>query len=213
MVESCLVMALLCLILFGILQVVYVVAARNVINYSAVATARAASVGMNDFMLTKVKRYTTIPTAGPVITPSGFEKVRPEGEFAGDMLMNSMSRKKRIRSPLGDYEVGIKEAYHLAGVASHSQLLDYENWQHEESRVQGSYIRDGDGLISLTVEQYVPLSLPFARLFFPRVKEVKAIRDGDLYFYPAADISATVVIEDHAELYLQSTDERMETTF
>ena len=54
LVESCLVMALLCLILFGILQVVYLVSARNVINYSAVATAKAASIGLNDFMLFKV---------------------------------------------------------------------------------------------------------------------------------------------------------------
>lgn len=213
MVESCLVMALLCLILFGILQVVYVVAARNVINYSAVATARAASVGMNDFMLTKVNRYTTIPTAGPAITPSGFENVRPEGAFAGDVLKNSISRKERPRSPLGDYEVGIKAAYHLASTASHNQLLDYENWQHEESRIHGSYIRDEDDLITLTVEQYVPLSLPFANLFFPRTKEVKAIRDGELYFYPAADIRATVTIEDHSALYLKNTEERILTEF
>lgn len=213
MVESCLVMALLCLILFGILQVVYVVSARNVINYSAVASARAAAVGMNDFMLFKVKRYTTIPTAGPVLTPSGFEKTRPQGEYAGDVLMNSMSRKQQIRSALGDYEVGIKEAYHLSGAAIHSDILDYENWQHEESRVLGRYTRGEDDLITLTVEQYVPLSLPFAKLFFPRVKEVKAKRDGELYFFPAADISATVKIEDHSALYLSNTDERMEHEF
>ena len=213
LVESCLVMALLCLILFGILQVVQVVAARNVINYSAVATARAATVGLNDFMLFKVSRYATIPTAGPAVTPPGFERVRPEGESAGSLFMNSFSRQNATRSPLGTYEIGVKKSYHMAGLASHDLILDYENWQHEESKVQGSYFRDGDGLIHLTIEQYVPLSLPFSKLFFPRAKEVKAKRDGDLYFYPAADISASVVIEDHAALYLKSAEERMETEF
>ena len=213
LVESCLVMALLCLILFGILQVVYVVAARNVINYSAVATARSASVGMNDFMLTKVSRYATIATAGPAITPSGYEAIRPEGETAGSLFSNSISRKNTPQSPLGTYEVGVKEAYHLAGRGSHNLILDYENWHHEESMVQGHYERDGDNLLTLTVEQYVPLSLPFAKLFFPRAKEVTAMRDGERLYYPAADIRATVVIEDHAALYMKSDEDSEEGVF
>ena len=93
-VESCLVMAILCLVLFGILQVSYIIAARNVVNYSAVATARAASVGLNDFMLHKVSRYICIPAAGPAETPQGFESVRPAGDSLGAKFNSSISQKK-----------------------------------------------------------------------------------------------------------------------
>lgn len=207
-VESCLVMAVLCLILFGILQVSYLVAARNVINYSAVATARAAAVGMNDFMLHKVSHYAAIPAAGPIYTPQGFGRERPAGESTGAVWDNAISRKRNPRSQLGDYEVGVKEAYHLAGVTRFFNILDYENWQRDESTVHGDYIRDEDDLLTVRVRQRVPLAMPFSKLFFARNRTVKAHRNGEMDIYPAAQLEATVVIEDHSAFYLH-TDERL----
>ena len=133
MVESCVVMVLLCLILFGILQVSYVVAARNVVSYTAIATARAASVGLNDFMLYKVSHYASIPSAGPVRTPTGFGAARPGGKSVGAMWDNAIARDSEPRSELGSYEVAVKEAYHMAGPEGFREILDYENWQRDET--------------------------------------------------------------------------------
>ena len=207
LVESCLVMALLCLILFGILQVSYLVAARNVVNYSAVATARAAAVGMNDFMLYKVSHYTCIPAAGPIKTPNGFGRERPGGESAGALWANAISRKNTPRSHVGQYEVGVKEAYHLSSVAGHNLILDYDNWQREETDVKVSVEEDPKlDMLHVKVEQNIPLALPFSRLFFARRNTVRAERGGDVGTYPAASMIAEVAIEDHARLYLGNRD-------
>ena len=203
LVESCLVIALLCLILFGILQVVYMVAARNVINYSAVATARSASIGMNDFMLKKISRYTTIPTAGPARTPYGLERIKPEGDSMGSQWSNAISRKRNPSSALGQYEVGVKEAYYMSSVSEHNLLLDYDNWQREETRVAFSVEEDAKlDMLHVKVEQYIPLTLPLARAFFGHYITAKAIRGTELGIYPAKLMSAEVTIEDHAKLYL-----------
>ncbi len=207
MVESCIVMALLCLILFGILQVSYVVSARNVIRYSAVATARAAAVGLNDFMLYKVSHYTAIPAAGPVRTPSGFGRERPEGESAGALWGNAISRKNTPRSQLGEYEVAVREAYHLAEVAEHNLILDYDNWQREETDVKFSVEEDNKlDMLHVEVKQNVPLVLPFARVFFSHLKTAKAERGENVGTYPAKLIQAKVTIEDHSKLYLGGRD-------
>lgn len=212
-------MALLCLILFGILQVSYLVAARNVVNYSAVATARAAAVGLNDFMLHKVSHYATIPTAGPIRTPQDFEGARPKGENVGALFSNAISRKKDPRSQQGLYEVGVYEAYHLAGTTRFNQILDYENWQQvdavqvynpDEFYADVTYQVEEDAkldMIHVTVKQGVPLTMPFAKAFFPRSKRVHLRRNRVKELYPAAYMSATVTIEDHSKLYFGNRDE------
>ena len=207
LVESCLVIALLCLILFGILQVVYMVAARNVINYSAVATARSASIGLNKFMLFKVSRYTTIPTAGPARTPYGLERIKPEGDSMGSQWSNAISRKRNPSSALGQYEVGVYQSYHQSGIAAHNLILDYDNWQREETMVEFSVEEDAKlDMIHVQVKQYIPLTLPLARVFFGHYGTTKAIRGLNLGIYPAKEMSAEVTIEDHAKLYLGPRD-------
>lgn len=197
-------MALLCLILFGILQVSYLVSARNVINYSAVATARAASVGLNDFMLHKVSRYASIPAAGPVETPQGFGRLRPAGESSGALFNNAISRKSNPRSELGTYEVAVNEAYHLAGVSGYNLILDYDNWQREDTDVHGSVAVDPKlDMLHVQVEQNIPLSLPFSGLFFSHLQTVRAERGrGIVSTYPAKWMEANTVIEDHSKLYM-----------
>lgn len=203
LVESCLVIALLCLILFGILQMVYVVAAQNVINYSAVATARSAAVGMNDFMLHKVSRYTTIPTAGPVRVPSGFGGVRPEGESLGAQLLNAVSPQNDPRSALGQYEAGVYQSYHLASPSVYMDMLDYDNWQREETAVSFTVAEDSKlDMLHVEVKQRVPFTLPFSRVFLGHLPTAQVERGGELGAYPAKEMSAQVTIEDHARLYM-----------
>lgn len=75
-VESCIVMILLCLILFGILQVSMVTAAHDVFLYSASAGARCATVGYNDGMIEKTVRIAALPTLGPRKISTGEELMR-----------------------------------------------------------------------------------------------------------------------------------------
>jgi hypothetical protein len=198
-------MALLCLVLFGLLQVSYIVASRNVINYTAVATARAAAVGLNDFMLHKVSHYASIPTAGPNTTPGNFGGGnRPGGDSVGAVWDNAISRSNTPRSVLGEYEVGVKEAYHLASVSAFDLILDYDNWQHEETDIYVDVQEDPKlDMLHVTVEQTIPLVFPFSRVFFSHLEPVEAVRGDDTGKYPGKTIEAGVTIEDHAKLYLK----------
>ncbi len=54
--ESCIVMILLCLILFSILQVSILTAANEVLVYSASAAMRCATVGYDEAMVQKTAR-------------------------------------------------------------------------------------------------------------------------------------------------------------
>jgi hypothetical protein len=201
MVESCLVIALLCLILFGILQVSHVVASRNVLNYTAIATARAAAVGLNDFMLHKVSHYTSIPVAGPIKTPNNFRAERPRGRNMGAQWDASIARRNVPASELGRYEVAVKEAYHMAPPELFREILDYDNWQNPETDIHVSHSRD-DEIITLSITNAVPMTYPFSRVFFGHLDPVKVTRGEKQIEAPAKHIVVTTTIEDHAEHYL-----------
>lgn len=204
LVESCIVMALLCLILFGFLQTSFIVAARNVLNHAAVAAARARSVGLNDFMLLKVSRYASIPTAGPLTAPAGdYGTDRPEGQTVGARLSNAMSRDHAVISVQGEYVVSVKEAYHLAATTKFEQILDYANWTDGSTDVFVTYEADNDDVLTVQVEQTLPLVMPFSRVFFPHLDLVTATRDDREEQYPGKTIRATAYIEDHSALYLK----------
>jgi hypothetical protein len=65
MVESCIVMVLLCLILYGILQVSLVTAASDVLVYAASAGARCATIGYDETMVGKTVRIAAMANMGP----------------------------------------------------------------------------------------------------------------------------------------------------
>ena len=207
MVESCIVMALLCLVLFGLLNISYVVSSRNVINYASVATARARTVGLNDFMLYKISHFTTIPTAGPAKTPATVRRMeRPEGKSVGTQWSNAISDKNTPRSDRYSYEVGIRRAYYLSNHPY--SLLDYGNWSPSgEGDVK--FIVDYQDekpeirMLEVTVAQQLPLTLPFARVFFWNRSIMHVNQDGRDVKVPSKSISATASIEDHSRYYLK----------
>lgn len=204
MVESCVVMMLLCLILFGLLQVSYLVGSRNVIRYTAVATARAAAVGMNDFMLHKISHFTSIATAGPVRTPSGLQASRPAGATLGALWDSSIARDNKPVSELGQYEMSVREAYLLADTTSFDTILDYDNWQSEETDIFFEYSVDNDEILTMKISQTLPLVFPFSRVFFGLRDEVEVVRGDRREDYPGKLIEVESVIEDHSDYYLKS---------
>lgn len=70
LIEACVVIIILCLVLFGCVQVSQIFMAKEVLDHAAVCGARARAVGFNDFMVQKTIRAAAIPLAGQMVQPS-----------------------------------------------------------------------------------------------------------------------------------------------
>lgn len=205
MIESCIVVALLCLILFGLLQTSYIISSRNVINYATVATTRAAAVGMNNFMLHKVSHYATIPTAGPNASPGIKQELRLDGETVGEQWRNALSRADLSRSTLGAYELGVREGYHMSSVSDHASILNYDNWKLEETDIHFTVEEDSKlDILHVTLEQNLPLVYPLSRAVFSHLGPVRTVRGKRAYRYPGLPIKAEYAMEDHSKFYLRA---------
>lgn len=132
MLESCLVIAVMALVLFGLLDISRQFMAREVLHYSASAGARAHAVGFNDFMIYKVMRTAAIPVAGRMSHPD-FQNVSPAAavwqsqrpgtlwDYAVQANPMSLQYEQAERSRIPLY-LGAEDWGQL------SPILDYENW-------------------------------------------------------------------------------------
>lgn len=208
LVESCLVIIMLCLILFGILQVSYLIMSRDVISFSAFASARALTVGMNEEFVERVARVTTIPTAGPMAS-----KGLDLGQGLGGNTMGDQWDRAVQNSP--DSEQFWVEHYlipYYLGAEDESQLdhiLNYYNWVGSDTEVSTQSSSAGDDEAEVTVSQHVPLVFPFAGAYFRGARgHVVRMGEGGGYVYqevPMHLIEQTIRLENHSQLYL--TDE------
>ncbi|MDF7826458.1 pilus assembly protein [Pontiellaceae bacterium B12227] len=139
-IESCIVMILLCLILFSILQVSILTAANEVLVYSASAAMRCATVGYDEAMVTKTARIALLPNMGPKRIESG------EEEF-------------RIRSYL---------AY--ADNTGRSGVMSYIHEDYWNSVEQdGDVVPDlNDEVLDVALVQHYPMTMPFVGAFYNR---------------------------------------------
>lgn len=204
-VESCLVMIMLCLILFGLLQVSYLIMARDVISFSAFASARALTVGMNEEFVERVARVTTIPSSGPAFRSGTQHNPLPQ-ETPGRMWDNAVET-----SPGSDqfwYEHYMIPWY--LGAEDESQLdglLNYHYWVSSDTAINAQSSSPGAAEAEVTVSQNVPLSFPFARAFFHEAERGTIARgvEGGGYAYeevPVYLIEQTIRLENHSALYL-----------
>lgn len=69
LIESCLVVGLLCLLLMGLFQLSQLYLAQEILDYAAGRGARAKAVGFNDFMVKKTVRIGAIANAGALTFP------------------------------------------------------------------------------------------------------------------------------------------------
>lgn len=202
LIESGLVIIMLCLILFGILQISYLVAAKDVISFSAFAACRAATVGMKDDFVERVVRSTSIPTAGPMVgSPYAEDRLvtgGPVGRTWDAALRASptsgqyMAEKHIIPFFLGERDEMVAEG-----------MLNYYNWATGDTRIS-SVPRHSSGSVEVYVEQYVPLALPFAPVFY-RDNMGRMQREDGSHSVPRLPIHANLQVENHSALYL--TDE------
>ncbi|MFA5342585.1 MAG: TadE/TadG family type IV pilus assembly protein [Kiritimatiellia bacterium] len=69
MIESCIVIGLICLVLMGLFQLAQLFVAQEILDYAAGRGARAKAVGFNDFMVAKTVRIGAIANAGALTFP------------------------------------------------------------------------------------------------------------------------------------------------
>ncbi len=185
MLESCLVIALLSLVLFGILQVARLSMARETLDYAAAAAARARSVGFNDFMIHKVVRVANIPNAGHMETPT---LVRDTGGAWGD-LSPGAAWDTALRATPGSPQYELERSrIPLYLAAEHGgqlpAILDYEEWEDLRCAVG----QPANQAFTVDTRQELPMTLPFHRAFY------------------AADevtLEGQATMEEHASLYLE----------
>lgn len=207
-VESCLAIIMLCLILFGLMQVSHVIMAKDVVSYSALAAARSLAVGMSEDFVDRVAHVTTIPTAGPAYQSAGMydDSLSTDGKTLGEIWDDAVSSSPSssqywYEDEMIPYYLGADDDSMLDG------LLNYYYWVTDESEVSTESSEAGDEYAEVTISQDVPLAYPFAAVFFFDYDYVSVLgSDGEgstVYReVPAYSIEQNVTIENHSALYL-----------
>lgn len=207
-VESCLAIIMLCLILFGLIQVSFLIMARDVISFSAFASARALTVGMNEEFVERVARVTTIPTAGPAFSSSVIQhRAVPDG-VVGERW------DRAVATSPGSNQFWYEHYYipWYLGAENESDLdriLNYHYWISPDTTVNAESSSGGREEAEVTVSQNIPLVFPFARAFFNSGEEGQVIRaaGGGEFTYeavPVYPIEQTIRLENHSALYLST---------
>jgi hypothetical protein len=141
LIESCIVMAVLCLLFMGMFQVSQLFMAQEILNFASARGARAKSVGFNSFMVRKTVRVGTIANAGRMLVPD------VEGGPAQQRAI------ERSRIPL---YLGSERHVRL------SSILDYEDW----ADITHSWVEQTEpSILTFRVFQRFPLRYPFHRTF------------------------------------------------
>lgn len=142
LIESCLVMIIVCILFFGIFQISQLFAAQEVLQYAAGRGARAKAVGFNRFMVFKTVRVGSIPNAGQLVNP----------DAPGGPAVQYAAEAARIPLYLGGENYGQLRA-----------ILDYDAWDSVRQSVPYEL---GDGTLRMSAEQTMLLRYPLHRLFY-----------------------------------------------
>ncbi len=130
LIESCLVIALICLILSAFFQLSQLYSAKAVSAHAAFRGARAKTVGFNDFMVDKVVKIGAIPNAGKMTFP----------EITGGPIAQMAIERARIPLYLNS-EWNVLDSF-----------LQYEDWE----TISCSYPDDFGLNFSFAVSQDMP---------------------------------------------------------
>lgn len=186
--ESFGVMMLLCLILFGMVQLVLMQTAHEINQYAADASVRARAVGFNRFMVFKVNRVASIANAGRMISPETM-RIGDAGIWnqmnAGEAFRTALQSNPRSRQ-FAEIEQWTIPLY--LGSQNPAQLpgiLEYADWD----QVSAPLNTGSPGLtVGVRTRQNFRLRMPFWRAFSSR----DHIR-----------LDAEARLADHADLYLE----------
>jgi len=186
--ESFGIMMLLCLILFGMVQLVLMYTAREINQYAADASVRARTVGFNEFMVYKVNRVASIANAGQMRAPRRMaigDAAMWSELSAGEAFAVSVGAAPRSRqfSEVEQYSIPL-----YLGARNFAQLpgiLDYEDW----SAIRWPQYTGARGhTVGVRVRHNYPLRMPMFRAF-----------SGQDHI----QLQSEARLADHADLYLE----------
>ena len=193
LIETCLAVMMLCLILFGLLQISQLFAAREILQHAANRGARARTVGFNDFMVQKCARVAAIPVSGRLLEP-----VYTHADPALRAMLATMRAGELWDAVLSDaVPPGTQAALELARIpdylasenwAQARWILDYEYWDGGLRASYPSPALPGTALMPVTVRHDVRLWVPMHRTF---------------YAADSVTLRAETRIENHYPLYLE----------
>jgi len=201
MIESAIVIMMLCFILFGILQVSYLVAAKDVTSFAALASARAGTVGMREEFVNRVARVVSIPTAGPTVKrlSAATSGVVSHGRVGARWDQALRSRPESGQYWVEKYNIPIYLGAMDEGVLP--SILNYYNWTLSSTKIKVRLFRSADGRIGVYQSQYVPLSFPFAQGYY-RGNMGPMNRPNGQRIVPRSHLVYGFEFEDHSALYL-----------
>ena len=142
LVESCIVLAVVCLVFMGVFQVSQLFAAKEVLQYAAGRGLRAKTVGLNRFMVRKTVRVGAIPVAGRMTSPA----------YTGGAAGEHALEVPRIPLYLGAETDGRLNA-----------ILDYDRW--DSIRIPSPSLSLG-GALHLVLGQDYPLNIAMHRAYY-----------------------------------------------
>ena len=187
LIEACLVVAILCLLLFGMLQVSHLYMISEVLDYAATAGARAHSVGFNSFLVQKTIQVAAIPAAGRLLNPA---LPAANGASAWATHRTGWLWNFALNSNPGSLQFDQLEKPRIPEylAAEWDQLfgfLHYEAWDNLSVK---STISETADAVEVRVQQNVPVRFPFHQAFYSA--------DDILY-------EGRATLENHYPLYLQ----------
>ena len=202
MIESVVVMLVICLIFFGLFQLAHGFAQREILRHAAARAARARTVGLNGWMVNKVMRVATIPNAGRMTQPEvdltdpslARAIARSTPGALWDWALQATpdaSRARFERARIPDYLASANEA-------RASYILDYADWD----AIRGSGLGGSGGgatwgdTLRIRVEQNYPLTILVRGLYDWVGALTPAIESGSL------TLRGRYEIENHYPLYL-----------
>lgn len=194
LIESCLVLMLICLLFAGLFQLSQIFAAREILHHSAARGARAKTVGFNQWMVHKAVRVAAIPNAGRLLEPN----IRNENEALRNWLQTlppGSAWDRALRRLPPSSQAAIERARIPEYLASENRLraqriLDYERWDtisHHSSTMVVPGTTVANPVIRVVVQQALPLWVPLHRAF---------------YADDSIQLNAAAYLEDHQSLYL-----------
>jgi len=175
LIEACIVVAILCLVVFCGVQMSQIFMTSEVLNHAAVCGARARSVGFNDFMVQKTIRAAAIPCAGAL--RGGYINVASSYDPYAITLNgpNNIGRAwdralRLVPGRRGDAQDAAFQTFADAeresiplylGSDYGQSVLDYERWPTiTYSLSEGAYT------VQARVRHDMPLVFPLHRAFF-----------------------------------------------
>lgn len=174
-IESCLVIGLICLIFMAALQVVDLTVSREIMDYSAACSARAKTVGFNAWMVQKVGRVACIPNAGAMTEPADWTPDTTLPQWLQTLRPGALWTRTLQSSPTDPQSeverVRIPEYLGSENILQAEFILNYENWDTISVHAQDhAVVIDGnataDTTVRVTADQDYLLWVPLHRTFY-----------------------------------------------